>query len=482
MADVEQGGAPGRRYAVVGTGHRAEMYVAALLGSHAAAGELVALCDPNPARIAYYRDLVRRARPGAPELPAYPPGRFAELVDRERPDVVVVTTLDRLHAPYVVQALELGCAVVVEKPLTVDADGCRRIVDAVARTGGNVVVTFNYRYSPRNSAVKRLLVDGAVGQVTSVHFEWVLDTVHGADYFRRWHRDKEDSGGLLVHKSGHHFDLVNWWLDDVPDVVHAEGALQFYGAENAPANSDDAAAFGLDLAADDRLRRLYLEAEAHDGYVRNRDVFDAGITIEDNLAVLARYRRGALLTYSLNAHAPWEGYRVAVNGTEGRLELDVVERAAVRPSRSGTPVDPSVTPDVGVRGGEMSDGGHGDGVAAAAARRPGNRLVLQRHWEASREVDVDALAREDPGRPPRGGGHGGGDLLLLDDVLLGPEHSGPDPLGRAAGYLDGVRSVLVGAAANLAMRTGAPVRVADLGVPLDAPAPQPAASGAREGA
>jgi hypothetical protein len=124
------------------------------------------------------------------------------------------------------------------------------------------------------------------------------------------------------------------------------------------------------------------------------------------------------------------------------------------------------------------------GAAAAAAagpRRPGTRLVLQRHWVAAREVDVAGLAAQDPHRPPRGGPHGGGDLLLLDDVLLGPESSGPDPLGRAAGYLDGVRSVLVGAAANLAIAGGAPVRLADLGVPLDPrPGPVTAAAGSRE--
>ena len=53
------------------------------------------------------------------------------------------------------------------------------------------------------------LASGTIGKVISVHFEWMLDTVHGADYFRRWHRLKEKSGGLMVHKSGHHFDLVS---------------------------------------------------------------------------------------------------------------------------------------------------------------------------------------------------------------------------------------------------------------------------------
>ena len=94
-------------------------------------------------------------------------------------------------------------------------------------------MTFNYRYAPRNSALREVIADGTIGDVTSVHFEWALDTVHGADYFRRWHRDKDSSGGLLVHKSSHHFDLVNWWLQDTPAAVHAIGGLRFYGAENA---------------------------------------------------------------------------------------------------------------------------------------------------------------------------------------------------------------------------------------------------------
>ena len=54
-----------------------------------------------------------------------------------------------------------------------------------------------------------------------------------ADYFRRWHRDKRNSGGLLVHKATHHFDLINFWLGSAPELVMALGGLRFYGHENA---------------------------------------------------------------------------------------------------------------------------------------------------------------------------------------------------------------------------------------------------------
>ncbi|WP_199520974.1 Gfo/Idh/MocA family protein [Jiangella anatolica] len=437
------GGGP-RRYAVVGTGSRAQLYVDALLTTHADVGAPVAWCDVNGTRMSYYDERVRVAKgPDAPLPRRYGPDDFGALLEEVRPDGVIVTSPDWTHDRYVIAALAHGSDVVVEKPLTVSVDKARAIADAARESRAGLVMTFNYRYSPRNSTVKQLIRDGAIGDVTSVHFEWVLDTSHGADYFRRWHRLKDRSGGLLVHKAAHHFDLVNWWLDDVPATVFALGGLRFYGAENAkarglgprPARSRDDAGraadpFALDLAADDTLRRLYLEAEGDDGYVRDQDVFGEGITIEDNLSVLVGYERGATLSYALNAHSPWEGYRVAFNGTAGRLEIEVVESAHRAP-------DPG---DEGVR-------------------RKGTRIVLQRHWEPAVELPA-------PDGPHGAHGHGGGDRLLLDDVFRGP---GDDPLGRPAGTVDGFRSIAVGLAGNESLATGRPVAVASLGLPLHGP-------------
>ncbi|ADB31185.1 oxidoreductase domain protein [Kribbella flavida DSM 17836] len=446
-----------RRYAVVGTGSRAAMYVEALATTYADVGSVVAWCDPNPTRMRYYDQVVTAAGRTAP--PQYAPDDFARLLEQQRPDVVIVTSPDATHHIYATAALDAGCDVVVEKPLTTSLEPAKAIVEAVEASSGDLVVTFNYRYSPRNSEVRRLIASGAIGKVTSIHFEWVLDTVHGADYFRRWHRNKEISGGLLVHKSSHHFDLVNWWLADVPEVVTAAGGLRFYGDKNAaerrltdrPARSAGAPGaaqdpFALDLAADEKLRALYLDAEGDDGYLRDQDVFSPGITIEDNMGLLVTYRSGAILTYALNAHSPWEGYRVAINGTEGRLELDVVERGFVQGADGvvGRPaVDPSVNPDDPTAGG------------TANPRPAGERLLVQRHWEPAREVPI----------PAGDGAHGGGDSHLLDDVFRPTGE--PDPLDRRAGYRDGLRSVAVGIAANRSLESGLPVNLRDFGLPLD---------------
>jgi len=135
--------------------------------------------------------------------------------------------------------MELGCDVITEKPMTIDAEKCQQIIETQKSTGHKCTVTFNYRYSPARAKVKELLMKGTIGDILSVDFHWMLNTHHGADYFRRWHSQKKYSGGLMVHKSTHHFDLVNWWLSAIPVSVHAMGKREFYTPKTAQR-------FGLD--------------------------------------------------------------------------------------------------------------------------------------------------------------------------------------------------------------------------------------------
>lgn len=214
-----------RRYAIVGAGARAQMFARALVTAHAADARLVALADVNPVRVAAHRRWL--AELGAPPVESWSASEVPAMIARERVDTLIVTTVDCYHDEHIVAGLAAGCDVITEKPMTVDAARCRRILDAVAHTGRRVTVTFNYRYNPVHEAVRELLADGVVGEIGSVHFEWLLDVRHGADYFRRWHRDKASSGGLLVHKATHHFDLVNWWLAAAPQLVYAVGRLFF---------------------------------------------------------------------------------------------------------------------------------------------------------------------------------------------------------------------------------------------------------------
>ena len=438
---------PTRRYVIAGTGHRSRMYLDAIAGPHRNDADLVGLVEPNPGRLAVQLERLAGAGLDPASIATGDPSELEAVIRRTGADRLIVTSPDFTHADLIVRGLDAGVDVVVEKPLTIDPASTRRIAEAVTRSGREVVVTHNYRYSPRNSGLKELIKNGSIGTPLSVTFEWVLDTAHGADYFRRWHRDKANSGGLLVHKASHHFDLVNWLLSDAPEQVYARGGVKFYGAENAskrglparpPRGTHDGehSPWEMDLRSDPALTALYLDNESHDGYQRDQDVFGPGVTTEDNLAVIADYSGGATLSYALNAHSPWEGYRIAVNGDQGRAELDVVERAAVLTDAEGQVlVDPSAQPESTTRAG-------------------GQRLTLQRHWEVAQEIKIEEGE----------GGHGGGDALLLADIFRGP---GEDWLERPSTWVDGVRSIAVGMAGNESLRTGLPVKIADLGLGVD---------------
>ena len=198
------------RYVLVGTGHRARMYLDAMAGPHRDDADLVGLVEPNPGRLAVQLKRLNSAGLDADAILTGAPDELEKVIGQTNADRLIVTSPDYTHAELIVRGLTAGVDVVVEKPLTIDPPSTRRIAEAVERSGRQVVVTHNYRYSPRNSGLKQLLTSNAIGVPLSVTFEWVLDTSHGADYFRRWHRDKANSGGLLIHKASHHFDLVNW--------------------------------------------------------------------------------------------------------------------------------------------------------------------------------------------------------------------------------------------------------------------------------
>ena len=421
-----------RRYAVVGLGGRSRMYVKAVVETYAETCELVALCDINEGRLRLCLDEVREK---GVEPKTYLAADFDKMVAECKPDCVVVTTKDCFHDEYICRAMELGCDAITEKPMTTDEHKCQRIIDTKKRTGKNVTVTFNYRYSPPRTQVKDLLMSGVIGDVLSLDFHWMLDTHHGADYFRRWHRNKANSGGLMVHKATHHFDLVNWWLSTVPESVFATGHRKFYTPHQAErygltrrterclgCPESDKCAFYLNIEGGDSLRRMYRDNEEFDGYFRDRCVFSDQIDIEDSMNLVVAYASGAKMSYSLNAFMPWEGYTVVFNGTRGRLEHKCEETVYI----------------------------NGDGSIPGELIAEGTTIKIFPHWQPAYAVEVWS------GK----GGHGGGDRLLLDDIF-NPE-AADDKYLRAADQRSGAYSILTGIAANRSMERGENIRIDDL--------------------
>lgn len=435
-----------RTFVIVGCGSRSRMYQEAIWGAHKATSRLAAICDTNPGRLAYVQK--RAGMSGAKAPAVYLASDFDKMLREQRPDAVIVTVPDAFHSDYIVRALDAGVHAITEKPMSMTAPKIQAILDASERNKRHIRVTFNYRYAPFRSQVKELLMSGVIGDVLSADFTWLLNTVHGADYFRRWHSNKAISGGLMVHKATHHFDLMNWWLSDVPVSVSATGKREFYTPKMArrlglegphqrcrTCPEKDKCTFYLDLAEDKGLAALYLENEKYDGYFRDQCVWRPEISIEDTMNVIVRYSQGATLSYSLNAFNAWEGYRVAFNGTKGRLEHDIVESAFVA--------------------------GAARGQSETSGDRINTRIIPLRG--PPRVIDPSTGA----------GGHGGGDGVMLAELF---DPSAPaDPLLRAADERAGAWSAMIGIAANRCFETGQPVRIDSLVHGLEKPvyAPMP---------
>jgi len=422
-----------KKYVQVGTGGRARMYYEAIATTYKDRAELVGICDLSPTRMNYTNKILT-AKYGAPAAKTYYYTDFEKMLDENKPDTVIVTSVDRTHHDYIIRSMEKGCDVITEKPMTIDEKKAQAIIDCQKRTGKNLRVTFNYRYAPHHTKMREIIMDGTIGEVYSVHFEWLLNTQHGADYFRRWHRNKLNSGGLLVHKATHHFDLVNFWIGSRPETVFAMGDLNFYGMKNAERRGvtnfyyrcygSEAARgdpFAIDIANNETMKALYLDAEADSGYIRDRSVFSEDISIEDTMGLVVRYENNAIMTYSLNAYMPWEGYNIVFNGSKGRLEVNVVEKSYIN------------------AGGDKSDEG----------ALVGKTLVVKPMFGKPYNVDFKE------GK----GGHGGGDVVMLNDIFGDPE---PDRFKRAASHIDGAYSILTGIAANKSIASGEPVRIRDL--------------------
>ena len=399
-----------KKYVIVGAGSRAfGMFVKGLKEKQGKTLTISGVYDINKKRSEFYREYL------GPTLTVYTD--FDEMLDRERPDAVIVATVDSTHHEYVVRALDLGYDVISEKPLTNTYEGAMAIREAERRSGKQVRVTFNCRFMPIFAKVKELLLEDRIGKVLSISYNYTLNRWHGGDYFKRWHRKMEYSQGMLLHKSTHHFDVINWLLCDEPKCVAALANRVFYGDERKVlgercSRCERASECESYRSQSEELdKRLYFDAESEDGYIRDKCAYLPDSDIYDNMSVSVMYKGGAILSYTLNLFSMREGYTMTIVGERGMLIVDCYK----------------------------SDYGDGEELGIK---------ILNMENEV---VDVPFVSAE--------GAHGGGDKRLLE-MMFGDDSS--DPLGQLADSFAGISSAVIGMAANESIKTGKTVDVTSL--------------------
>ena len=199
-----------KRYAVCGVSSRAiYMYTKPIMEEYSDVAELVGMLDIDPLRFEVCKEIV----PAAKDVPTYLADEFEKMIAEQKPDALIVVSMDCTHKHYVVEGLKHDLDVICEKPMTTNIADALEIREAEKKSKGKVICTFNYRYNPVHVKLKEMILAGKIGRVTHVDLNWYIDIHHGASYFNRWNRMRENSGSLSIHKSSHHFDLVNWWVD-----------------------------------------------------------------------------------------------------------------------------------------------------------------------------------------------------------------------------------------------------------------------------
>ncbi|WP_170158849.1 Gfo/Idh/MocA family oxidoreductase [Ulvibacterium marinum] len=420
------------KVALVGTGIRGiTFWGKRLVDEYSDILEFVGLSDINSSRLEYGKGYIGVSCPTFTD--------FEKMVSSTKPDLVIVTTKDSTHHKFIIKGLEMGCDVLTEKPLTTDETKCQAILDAEKKSNKNLIVGFNYRWSPYATKVKELLANNAIGKLVSIDFHWYLNTYHGASYFRRWHGQMESGGSLWVHKATHHFDLLNWWIDSEPEEVFAYGDLEFYG-KNGPFRGDKCRTcehqskcdFYWDINKDEFSKKLYVDHEHEDGYIRDNCLFREEIDIYDKMSAQVKYADNTILNYSLTTYSPYEGWRAAINGTKGRIE-----------AWQDIPYFKNETTDEAEK--------HTKEMAQTSKDEIYYEpVILHKLWKTHETVQV----------PMEKSGHGGGDKRLHDKIFKSPETE--DEFGRTAGVRDGAMSILIGVGARRSIEGGKPIKIADL--------------------
>ncbi|MBD8025497.1 Gfo/Idh/MocA family oxidoreductase [Ureibacillus sp. Re31] len=421
-----------KKYVICGVSNRAlQMFIGPMIKEFSKECQIVGLLDLDPYRFS----ICKQKYPQMNHVPTFSPEQFETMIEQTNPDYVIVAGRDDTHIEYILKSLRKQVNVITEKPMVTNAQDAYKVMKAEAESDASVIVTFNYRYSPIHRKIKEMILEGKVGRVTSVDLNWYIDTFHGSSYFRRWNRDRNISGGLSIHKSTHHFDLVNWWLDQKPEEVFAYGDLHYFGPDGELNPSKKASRFcgncdeqrncayyrrwnprsGSNSVRDDHLLAGVYEDIPYTNYRPDACIFDEDIRIEDTYVAAVKYDGGSLLSYSINFSAPYEGYRLAINGTKGRIETTEYHE----PSRI--------------------------------------------HFQYPEQtIDYFPLfgAKETIELVKNPGGHGGGDPILLEDLFLGPDPSRSYPI--LAGSEAGAYSITVGEGVWRSVKEGKPMKIKEL--------------------
>lgn len=327
------------KFILIGAGDRGTTY--ADLGAECCPEfELVAVADPDPVRRDYIRD-----RFGLPESACY--RSWEEILAKPRfADAAIIATQDRMHFAPAMRAIELGYELLLEKPVAPTPSECLQIADAAKRRGVRVVVCHVLRFTPFFRLLKSIVDSGRIGRIINiVHVECVGNVHQSHSYVRgNWHRS-EDSTPMILAKSCHDLDIVQWLLGERCVRLNSFGSLSYFRRENMPQGAPEYCAEGCPAEADCPYSALKIYRDrAFPAFVKTatgkHDPTDADIEraitatdygkcvfrcdndVVDHQVVDLEYEDGANVSFTMSAFNRG-GRKIRIMGTKGEINAQM---------------------------------------------------------------------------------------------------------------------------------------------------------------
>ena len=213
---------------VIGLGGRGTQYIHHML-TIPEKYEIVAVADPAEGRRKTAQQMCN-----LPDEMLF--NGYEEILSRPKfADLAVIATVDKLHYAPAMKAIELGYHLLLEKPVAPTPKECAEIALTAEKKGVSVLVCHVLRYSFFYKTIKRLLMEGIVGDVISVSAVEGVNTIHQSHSYVRgnWHSE-EEAAPMLLAKSCHDIDILQWLLNKPCKKVTSFGNLTYFTKANAP--------------------------------------------------------------------------------------------------------------------------------------------------------------------------------------------------------------------------------------------------------
>ncbi len=184
-------------------------------------------------------------------------------------DVAIVATMDRDHFEPAMAAIDLKYDLLLEKPVSPEPEECIKIANNAEKNGVKVIVCHVLRYTPMFNKIKDIIESGKIGRVMSINHEECVGNVHQSHSFVRGNWGNSDkSSCMLLQKSCHDMDILQWLLDKKCKKVQSFGTLSYFTRENAPEGSPEYCIEGCPMADTCHYNavKLYLDDKENDWF------------------------------------------------------------------------------------------------------------------------------------------------------------------------------------------------------------------------